>query len=57
MHAKTETLGLGFWPGFVLGCLAIGAVGYLIDAQIMRRIIGQSSASIFIMTVAEEIEY
>jgi len=48
----SETLGLGFWPGFVLGCLAIGALGYLIDAQIMRRIIGQSSASIFIMTVA-----
>ena len=48
----SETLGLGFWAGFVLGCLAIGAVGYLIDAQIMRRIIGQSSASIFIMTVA-----
>ncbi len=48
----SETMGLGFWPGFVLGCLAIGALGYLIDAQIMRRIIGQSSASIFIMTVA-----
>ena len=48
----SETFGLGFWPGFVLGCLAIGAVGYLVDAQIMRRIIGQSSASIFIMTVA-----
>jgi branched-chain amino acid transport system permease protein len=32
--------------------LSIGVVGYLIDAQIMRRIIGQSSASIFILTVA-----
>ena len=48
----SETMGLGFWPGFLCGCLAIGAVGYLVDAQIMRRIIGQSSASIFIMTVA-----
>ncbi len=48
----SETMGLGFWPGFLFGCLAIGALGYLIDAQIMRRIIGQSSASIFIMTVA-----
>ena len=48
----SETMGLGFWPGFVFGCLAIGALGYLVDAQIMRRIIGQSSASIFIMTVA-----
>ena len=50
--AWSEFLGGGFWPAFVLGCLSIGAVGYLIDAQIMRRIIGQSSASIFIMTVA-----
>ncbi len=48
----SDTMGLGFWPGFVLGCLAIGAIGYLIDSQIMRRIIGQSSASIFILTVA-----
>ena len=44
--------GWGFWPAFVLGCLAVGAVGYLVDAQIMRRIIGQSQASIFILTVA-----
>ena len=48
----SETFGLGFWPGFVFGCLAIGVVGYLVDSQIMRRIIGQSSASIFILTVA-----
>jgi len=50
--AYSEAMGGSFWPAFILGCLTIGAVGYLIDAQIMRRIIGQSSASIFIMTVA-----
>ena len=50
--AYSEAMGGSFWPAFILGCLSIGAVGYLIDAQIMRRIIGQSSASIFIMTVA-----
>jgi len=50
--AFSEALGGSFWPAFVLGCLSIGVVGYLIDAQIMRRIIGQSSASIFILTVA-----
>ena len=50
--AWSEFLGGSFWPAFVLGCLSIGVVGYLIDAQIMRRIVGQSSASIFIMTVA-----
>ena len=50
--AYSEVLGGSFWPAFILGCLSIGVVGYLIDAQIMRRIIGQSSASIFILTVA-----
>lgn len=50
--AYSEAMGGSFWPAFILGCLTIGVVGYLIDAQIMRRIIGQSSASIFIMTVA-----
>ncbi len=50
--AWSEALGGSFWPAFILGCLSIGVVGYLVDAQIMRRIIGQSSASIFIMTVA-----
>ena len=50
--AFSEALGWGFWPAFVLGCLSIAAVGYLVDAQIMRRIIGESQASIFILTVA-----
>ncbi|MEL7185267.1 MAG: branched-chain amino acid ABC transporter permease [Pseudomonadota bacterium] len=50
--AFSEALGGSFWPAFLLGCLSIGVVGYLVDAQIMRRIIGQSSASIFIITVA-----
>jgi branched-chain amino acid transport system permease protein len=48
----SESMGFGFWPGFVAGCLSVAAVGYLVDAQIMRRIIGESQASIFILTVA-----
>ena len=48
----SESTGWGFWPSFVLGCMSIGVVGYLIDAQVMRRIIGQSQASVFILTVA-----
>ncbi len=47
-----EATGWGFWPSFVLGCLSIAVVGYLVDAQVMRRIIGESQASIFILTVA-----
>ena len=50
--AYSEAMGGSFWPAFVLGCLTVGVVGYLIDAQVMRRIIGQSAASIFILTVA-----
>ena len=50
--AISESTGWGFWPSFVLGCLTIGAVGYLVDAQVMRRIIGESQASVFILTVA-----
>lgn len=48
----SESFGLGFWPGLFCACLAMGAAGYLVDATIMRRIIGQSQASVFILTVA-----
>ena len=48
----SEGLGLGFWPGLLCACVAMGAAGYLVDSVIMRRIIGQSQASIFILTVA-----
>ena len=48
----SEGLGLGFWPGLLAACVAMGAAGYLVDAGIMRRIIGESQASIFILTVA-----
>lgn len=48
----SEVYGLGFWLGFIVACVAMGVVGYLVDSQIMRRITGQSQASIFILTVA-----
>ena len=48
----SEGLGLGFWPGLLCACVAMGAAGYLIDSLIMRRIIGESQASVFILTVA-----
>ncbi len=50
--AFSEAFGLGFWPAFFAGAFSIAAVGYLLDAQIMRRIIGESQASVFILTVA-----
>jgi len=48
----SEGAGLGFWPGLLTACLAMGAAAYLLDALVMRRIIGESQASIFILTVA-----
>lgn len=50
--AVTLTALFGFWIGLVCALLAIGTVGYLLDAVVMRRIIGQSQASVFILTVA-----
>ena len=44
----SETLGWGFWPALAAGCFSVAAVGYLVDAQVMRRIIGESQASVFI---------
>lgn len=48
----SESFGLGFWPSLLCACIAMGAAGFLVDALIMRRIIGQSQASVFILTVA-----
>ncbi|WP_211109840.1 branched-chain amino acid ABC transporter permease [Azospirillum oleiclasticum] len=47
-----ELLGLGFWLGAALGILSLGVFGYLLDAVVMRRVIGESQASVFILTVA-----
>lgn len=47
-----EIWGLGFWLGAVLGVLSLGIFGYLLDAAVMRRVIGESQASVFILTVA-----
>jgi branched-chain amino acid transport system permease protein len=50
--ALSEAFGWSFWPSFLVGCSAVAVIGYLVDAGIMRRIIGESQASIFILTVA-----
>ncbi|MBY6146879.1 branched-chain amino acid ABC transporter permease [Mameliella alba] len=50
--AITLTSLFGFWPGLICAVLAVGTVGYLLDAVVMRRIIGQSQTSVFILTVA-----
>lgn len=47
-----EIWGMGFWLGAALGVLSLGVFGYLLDAAVMRRVIGESQSSIFILTVA-----
>ncbi|WP_333826629.1 branched-chain amino acid ABC transporter permease [Pararhodobacter sp.] len=47
-----EIWGMGFWLGAALGVLSLGIFGYLLDAAVMRRVIGESQSSIFILTVA-----
>ena len=48
----SEIWGLGFWLGSALGILSLGLFGYLLDAVVMRRLVGQAQATIFILTVA-----
>jgi len=48
----SQILGLNFWLSVALGVMSLGAFGYLLDAVIMRRMVGSSQASIFILTVA-----
>ena len=48
----SQLLGLNFWVSAALGILSLGVFGYLLDAVVMRRMAGESQASIFILTVA-----
>lgn len=47
-----ELWGFGFWLGAALGLMSMAVFGYLLDRVVMRRMIGESQASIFILTVA-----
>jgi branched-chain amino acid transport system permease protein len=44
--------GFGFWPGVALAVLAMGVFGFLLDAVVMRRVVGESASIVFILTVA-----
>lgn len=49
---NTEYLGLSFWLAAPLALLIMGAVGYLLEALIIRRMFGQSAISVIILTIA-----
>lgn len=44
--------GMNFWVAVILSTACMGLIGYLLDVVVMRRVIGESQASIFILTVA-----
>lgn len=48
----SQILGMNFWIAALLGTVSMGLVGFLLDVIVMRRVIGESQASIFILTVA-----
>src|SRR5262245_18072908 len=45
------TIGMNYWLGFLLAALAMGAFGYLLDAAVLRRIIGQPQFAVVILTI------
>ncbi|MGI9481368.1 MAG: branched-chain amino acid ABC transporter permease [Hyphomicrobiales bacterium] len=47
-----EIMGLNFWLAATLGILSLGVFGYILDAAVMRLVVGESQAIIFILTVA-----
>jgi branched-chain amino acid transport system permease protein len=46
------TMGLNYWLGFLLAALCMAVFGYLLDALILRRIIGQPQFAIVILTIS-----
>ena len=46
------TLGMNYWLGFLLAALAMAVFGYLLDALVLRRIIGQPQLAIVILTIS-----
>jgi branched-chain amino acid transport system permease protein len=48
----SQIQGMSFWLAALLGVVSLGLVGFLLDIIVMRRVIGESQASVFILTVA-----
>src|SRR5262245_35638694 len=46
------TMGLNYWLGFLFAALCMAAFGYLLDALVLRRIIGQPQFAIVILTIS-----
>ncbi|HEX5958098.1 MAG TPA: branched-chain amino acid ABC transporter permease, partial [Hyphomicrobiaceae bacterium] len=46
------TWGLGYWTGLAAAALIMAAFGYLLDALVLRRIIGQPQFAVVILTIS-----
>ncbi len=44
--------GLNYWLGFLLACISMAVFGYLLDALVLRRIIGQPQFAVVILTIS-----
>ena len=45
-------MGMNYWLGFLLAALCMAVFGYLLDALVLRRIIGQPQFAIVILTIS-----
>jgi branched-chain amino acid transport system permease protein len=46
------TWGMNYWVGLAAAALAMAAFGYLLDATVLRRIIGQPQFAVVILTIS-----
>jgi branched-chain amino acid transport system permease protein len=46
------TLGMSYWVGLVAAALAMAVFGYILDATVLRRIIGQPQFAVVILTIS-----
>ena len=46
------TWGMSYWLGLVVAALAMAVFGYLLDATVLRRIIGQPQFAVVILTIS-----
>jgi len=46
------TMGMNYWLGFLLAALCMAVFGFLLDALVLRRIIGQPQFAVVILTIS-----
>ena len=47
-----EIFGMPFWLGFVLAMVVMAVFGYLLDVSVLRRLIGQPTFAVVILTIS-----